>query len=300
MPAAGNGAAPSGLVSAMSSLQAELAALTTLTKSGFSASSWDLSHARAVANARRKLSERAAWLSPPHTEWREFAELRLDSSPAWYLFTPVYSCPGTMEKVPSAAVQHDGGKWICGLKEMAEAPMPCVVYSFGSNWDFRFEEHVHAQVPHCAVHTFDPTSGAPSEGSAAASFVHFHSEYGISGSSEPPTAQRPFAVAALKDIMHTLDHTSLDVLKIDVEGSEWSIIAGTDWRSFVAGQLLLELHPQLGGGPVNVSSMQPYFERLEEAGYLLASLEPVTYSNFGQVEVTFVHESWVPGRGFRF
>lgn len=255
-------------------------------------------NARMAANARRKHQERAAWLSPPHSEWKEFSSLRLDSSPAWYIFSPVYPCPGTMEKVPGAAEQHDGGKWICGLQEMANAPAPCNVYSFGSNNNFMFEDRVHSLVPHCVVHTFDPTSAAPPSEAPTASFLHFHGDYGINGTSGPATVERPFAVASLRDIMRSLNHTFLDVLKIDVEGSEWSVILDTDWSSLQVGQLLIELHPQLGGGPTTAGALEPYFHKLEEAGFFLASIEPVTYTNFGQVEVSFIHEGWIPGKGF--
>jgi hypothetical protein len=40
--------------------------------------------------------------------------------------------------------------------------------------------------------------------------------------------------------------------------------------------------------------MDVIFSRLESAGFRLVSLEPFTYTNFGQVEAVFVHKEWRP------
>jgi len=263
---------------------------------------------RLIANARRKLAERAAWLSPQHSEHAQFRSLPLASSPGWYLFSPVLPCDGTFEKEPGSDIRHDGGKWLCGLQEEAAAAaaaapgmrgggthQSCVIYSFGSNNEFSFEERVHALVPHCEVHTFDPTSSPPPAGSPAAQFVQFHGEAGLAGAAEAASAERSFAVQTLAGLQAALGHRALLVLKIDIEGSEWGVIAKTDWRAVRAAQISFELHPQLGGGPATVGEADTYFERLENSGYYLASIEPVTYTNFGQVEVVFLHRDFVPG-----
>lgn len=260
--------------------------------------------ARLIANARRKLAERAAWLSPEHSEHAQFRSLPLASSPGWYLFSPVLPCDGTFEKEPGSDVRHDGGKWLCGLQEEAAAAAassgsrthpPCAIYSFGSNNEFSFEERVHALVPHCEVHTFDPTSSPPPAGSPAAQFVQFHADAGLAGVAEAASSVRTFAVQTLAGLQAALGHRALLVLKIDIEGSEWGVISNTDWRSVRAAQISVELHPHLGGGPATVGEAVAYFERLEESGYYLSSIEPVTYSNFGQVEVVFLHRDFVPG-----
>jgi hypothetical protein len=263
---------------------------------------------RLIANAHRKLAERAAWLSPQHSEHAQFRSLPLASSPGWYIFSPVLPCDGTFEKEPSSDKRHDGGKWLCGLQEEAAAAAaaapgarggrahpPCAIYSFGSNNEFSFEERVHALVPHCEVHTFDPTSSPPPVDSPAAQFVQFHADAGLAGVAEAASAVRPFAVQTLAGLQAALGHRTLLVLKIDIEGSEWGVIAKTDWRSVRAAQISFELHPQFGGGPTTVGEAVAYFERLEDSGYYLASLEPVTYTNYGQVEVVFIHRDFVPG-----
>jgi hypothetical protein len=53
----------------------------------------------AIANANRKISERAAWLSDSHSEGYAFRALRFNSQ-AWYIFTPYYPCPAAFIKDP--------------------------------------------------------------------------------------------------------------------------------------------------------------------------------------------------------
>lgn len=52
----------------------------------------------------------------------------------------------------------DGGKWLCNPKRLLNKPS-CVIYSFGSNGDTSFEDAIHAMLPSCQVHVFDPTPG---------------------------------------------------------------------------------------------------------------------------------------------
>eukprot|EP00047_Mylnosiga_fluctuans_P004760 m.236470 g.236470 ORF g.236470 m.236470 type:complete len:348 (-) comp12976_c0_seq1:132-1175(-) len=257
----------------------------------------------AVENAQRKNAERDAWLSAGHNEGVHFATLTPRETPMYYMFTPVYPCFGTFEKTPSCTVQHDGGKWLCGLQEMAaafksgERTTPCVVYSFGSNNDFAFENHVHSLVPECEIHTFDPTSRPPPASDPAAKFVKWHGDFGLGGRDEAKSAAG-FPVKSLGTIMTDLQHTSVDIVKIDVEGFEWQLIRDTDWPRLRFGQFLMEFHPNIGGGPPNAGSYLDYFHKIESSGLLLASIEPVTYTNFGQVEVAFLHKDWHP-TGFK-
>ena len=63
----------------------------------------------------------------------------------------------------------DGGKWICGVHSIEQ---PCLVYSIGSDNDFRFEKSIKG-LTGCEVHTFDPTL---SEGEfKGGQFSTFHS-----------------------------------------------------------------------------------------------------------------------------
>jgi len=265
------------------------------------------------ANANRKITERRAWLSSEHSEGHQFGELR--GAQMWYMFTPVLPCFWTFEKEPSCTELHDGGKWLCGLKELHEIrrknhekdfygvnkhhyqDKPCVVYSIGSNNEFSFEEQVRFVAPGCEIHTFDPTVKETGEGKLL--YDHYHDTYGLGGKDSDAGK---FPVRSIESIMKELHHNHIDYLKVDVEGYEWDFLHQVDWKSVRVGQLLIEVHPPVEGGGnkfqlkngMNAHELDIIFHKLEEAGFYLISLEPVTYSNFGQVELVFMHKDWRP------
>jgi len=164
-----------------------------------------------------------------------------------------------------------------------------VVYSFGSNNDFTFEERVHVAAPHCAIHTFDPTSKPPPTNR---SFIAFHSDYGLAAAHVPSSPG--FATKTLPEIAKTLQHASINILKIDIEGWEWGVLSTTNFTALGVEQLLIELHPHSSAGPKNAFELDQLWTFLETQGYFLASMEPVTLSNAAQVEVVFLHAGWMP------
>ena len=107
-------------------------------------------HAVAVQNAKKRISERSTWIS------RVYGSATTESETLWFPFTEYYACPAELSKSPLLAEKLDGGKWICGLEEIAKKPR-CVVYSFGSQGNFDFETTVHRTAPQCEIHTFDCT-----------------------------------------------------------------------------------------------------------------------------------------------
>lgn len=101
---------------------------------------------------------------------------------------------------------------------------------------------------------------------------------------------------SIATIMEELKHTHVDYLKVDVEGYEWEFLSTVDWGTTKVGQILIEFHPQFrrGGVEPTAKDMDAIFTKLEDAGYYIISLEPVTYTNFGQVELVFMHKDWQP------
>jgi Methyltransferase domain len=262
-----------------------------------------------LANSNRKIAERRAWLSDKHSEGSEFAALKSDL--LYYMFSPVLPCFWTFEKQPSSAEVHDGGKWLCGLEEVhkmrsASSGMtrygigesrhyddfPCIVYSMGSNNEFSFERRVRTIAPGCEIHTFDPTVKETGDGVDA--YDVYHGDFGFGGKDDAEGGT--FPVKSIATIMKEMKHTHVDYLKADVEGYEWEFLSTVDWSITKVGQILIEIHPQLGRGGVEPTAkdIDAVFTKLEEAGYRLISLEPVTISNFGQVELVFLHKDWEP------
>ena len=60
-----------------------------------------------------------------------------------------------------------------------------------------------------------------------------------------------------------------------------------------SGKLLVESHPFAKYG-VDAKKLDAVFAKLEMNGFRLISLEPVAYTNFGQVELVFMHKDWRP------
>lgn len=264
--------------------------------------------AKLLQNADAKIAERRAWLSEQASEHKLFGALK--GVELWYMFPPVLPCFWSFEKTPSVAVLHDGGKWICGLQEThALRSLPgrrygvskhyeksCIVYSMGSANKFHFEQRVRSIAPGCEIHTFDPTGAETGDGKAY--YDTYHGDYGFGGA-DSSTKYR-FPVKSLGTIVKELGHSHVDYLKIDVEGFEWEFFDAVDWAELNVGQILIELHPGLRrvvSKDPTAKEMNEIFNKLENAGFYLISLEPVTYTNFGQVEAVFLHKDWRPGGG---
>jgi hypothetical protein len=233
----------------------------------------------------------------------------------WMLFNPTYACAWTFEKEPGCVKKAAGGKWICGLQELhntragADAGLStygvgkpyapeksCVVYSIGSNGDFSFEERVRATAPGCTIITIDPTYDEKL-GRAGAPYDKYIHAYGLAGS-DLPDQGGGFPLRSIASIMRDHGHDHIDVLKFDVEGWEWSVIAQTEWANLAIGQVLTELHPWGPCAPTDGAGVNAHMLQLERAGYFMAQIEPVTASNYGQVEVTFINKDFRPTPGW--
>lgn len=266
-------------------------------------------------NAEKKIAERRAWLSKVHVEGKPFGDLQ--GARMYYMFQPNLPCFWSFEKKPHSAVVHDGGKWLCGLEEVHSLrsstaaaprefgvgkpyPRQCIVYSMGSQNKFDFEKRVREVGPGCEIHTFDPTTRETGDGQRY--YDAYHGDYGFAGEDADAVStsffrfpwSSQFSVKSLATIMKELGHTYVDYLKLDVEGFEWEFLDKVDWRTTHVGQILMELHPGKQSRNPTASQLNEIFNKLENAGFFLISLEPVHFRNFGQVETVFVHRTWRP------
>ena len=180
-----------------------------------------------------------------------------------------------------------------GLPEVQAAQRPdeqrCVVYSFGSRGDDLFERRVLQLAPGCEVHIFDrsaPVRPAPRGGYGPyARTARYHCRY--------LTADN---ASSLSTYMRQLGHDYLDVLKVDIEGTEWDVFPGIDWPRARIGQIQVEIHPARPRS--TVGHVDALFATLEAAGYRVISIEPVGFppSDAGSqpVEAVFLHRAWTP------
>jgi hypothetical protein len=198
-------------------------------------------------------------------------------------------CPEPILQHPSHG--RDGSKMACNLKALKA---PCVIYSFGSEGNFMFENDV-AQFG-CEIHTFDcfykPTPGAVPR------HVNFY-PYCVDGHDHGNYYTIP-------SLMKMLNHTRVDYLKIDVEGAEHESLPKLkdipyDQRP---AQIAVEIHAW--NDKPNSSRSLPKLKRaldllisLHEMGYRLISREdnlPATCCS----EFVFALPDRLPGGGASF
>lgn len=192
------------------------------------------------------------------------------------LFEPVYQCMLKEDRIGNLI---DGGKWMCGA-DLIRAP--CVAYSLGcfgvTDFERNFNIITHNQ---CEVHVFDPAHY--NLGTLRATYHQVRI-----GRDEPYRNEK-----SLQTIMNELGHTHLDVLKMDIEGSEWDTIpALCNQTTFPwIGHLLLEVHWQ-NKDRHSITSMQvvqktwKIFQCLESHGLQLFHREPNVYGSLADVAAT--------------
>jgi len=192
----------------------------------------------------------------------------------------------------------DGGKWVCDPASIeraaAAAGRGCVVYSVGSGARFSFEAAVHAALPGCAIHTFDHTIGDRRRGRATAlpRYIHFH-PWGLAAEDVGGTPLRGLA-SVRRELGHdaATGGVSLELLKVDVEGSEFESLLPWLRTGALDGvrQLLLEVHePQRDD---HYATARRIFAELDAAGWVITHKEPNLLTGGKLVEYAFLKLEW--------
>ena len=159
---------------------------------------------------------------------------------------------------------------VCGARTLFDQRQ-CLIYSFGSNGDSSFEEGM-LQKSSCEVHTFDPFIELDVKESVRnRPGINFH-DYGIAATTS--LSDRSLQMKNINDIMSDLRHKWVDILKLDVEGSEWSILSSIYEQQrpgLKATQLLLELHYPSAASEQLIWGV---FDNLFHDNFRLFSVEP--------------------------
>ncbi|CAN0432126.1 unnamed protein product, partial [Ectocarpus fasciculatus] len=104
-------------------------------------------------------------------------------------------------------------------------PGSCVVYSFGINYQWEFDDFMHSYG--CTVHSFDP--GMTYKDKRAEN--HFFHKVGLGNHTGEHTGPSTlynqgikYSVATVQSLMKKLGHNYVDLIRLDVEGAEWDVL----------------------------------------------------------------------------
>jgi hypothetical protein len=152
----------------------------------------------------------------------------------------------------------DQSKILCGLDSVRQSN--CVVYSIGSNNMWDFERSILKLNPGCEVHSFDCT-GHKSRFKVPEG-IHFH--HVCLGPKNKPAPLNPgperWSVRGetwtLEKMQSTLNHTRIDLLKMDIEGYEWPLL--NSWPE------LFDIRSQDAVLPMQIAVEVHYQSQMEE------------------------------------
>jgi FkbM family methyltransferase len=168
-----------------------------------------------------------------------------------------------------------------------------VVYSAGIGDDISFDLGLIAQFG-VTVHAFDPTPKSiewlrsqalpmnliaheyglgPRDGELTFFRPENPAYMSLSVVERPsPTTAISLPVRELGGIMRELGHSSIDLLKMDIEGAEYGVIEDLVARAIPIRQLLVEFHHRFPG--VGNDKTQSAIDLLERNGYRLFAISP--------------------------
>jgi hypothetical protein len=176
---------------------------------------------------------------------------RIRGSHRGFLFDAVADCPCAAR----VGINDDGGKWVCNPHEL---PRPAIVYSFGAGGDISFDAGMAGQFG-CDVFLFDPSPAVkarfpgPEASWQCGTGRISYTPLGIGPVSDEPGKEWSLVIGgtrcevkSLEAIARSMGHTRVDILKMDIEGGEFAVLAqalaSKSLQSLGVKQLLVEFH----------------------------------------------------------
>lgn len=228
----------------------------------------------------------------------------------WDFFPATYTCPHDIQRVGRLG---DGGKWVCGMSLYESKPAPTtttqqntetVIYSFGVNDESTFEAEMLARIPSAQIYAYDysVTKFGPQLSPSYSSRAHFK-QVGLGAKDDIYKNPQFYSLASL---MAQNNHTYMDILKIDIEGSEYAALDAfmdslESKDTIPIGQVMIELH-LVDDKHVNFETFSKWWERLEGFGmrptWLEINLLAVTLGE-GKTDPRCVEYVWVNAKDER-
>lgn len=191
-------------------------------------------------------------------------------------------------------------KWIgspeCGfLVDLDLLASDSIVYSFGVGENISFDEEL-IQHKFCPVYAFDPTPksklfiekrnlpenlfffdyGLYNHDGYIKFYLPENPKY-VSGAAfnrwgYDEQIQKPIdiPVKRLSTIMQELGHDKIDLLKMDIEGSEYCVLKDILDAEIPIKQILVEFHHRFPG--IGIKATKTIIDRLNRAGYAIAGI----------------------------
>ncbi len=200
-----------------------------------------------------------------------------------------------------------GGFYVCPEHLNSQS----IVYSFGIGKDISFDKKI-IRNHSCQVFGFDPTPKSIDFIKALKPIDNFHfypfgistksgierffmpkDDRGVSGSLELNHAvdEDKFievSMQSLPDIVQLLKHNRIDLLKIDIEGSEYELMQHILQTPVFIGQILVEFHDRMfpGNNPKSIDTIK----LLQKYGYQIYACS-ISFE-----EISLIHKSFYKDR----
>uniref|UniRef100_A0A0B6ZCW6 Methyltransferase domain-containing protein n=1 Tax=Arion vulgaris TaxID=1028688 RepID=A0A0B6ZCW6_9EUPU len=159
----------------------------------------------------------------------------------------------------------DGGWEICDDFDVRPR-LPCIIYSFGINNDFTFDDDA-ALVYGCQVYSFDPSMTNFADKVIRSNFSTF---YKIGLSDKSYIGSNKWKMETFANIKKMMGHqnTIIDVLKIDIESSEWAAVPemASSGQLKNIRQIMMEYHVT-GDSRDYILPRLKAIQAIENAGY---------------------------------
>ncbi|KAI9202077.1 methyltransferase domain-containing protein [Polychytrium aggregatum] len=170
-----------------------------------------------------------------------------------YVRQPVHGVCNHTKTFGGSSVVGSEGSWTICMDLLPPTTFPCVVYSFGINNDFSFDDQIHLKATDhgCEVHSFDPSMGVQSHERTPGHWFH---DAGISAvdsdnwdgglTSANHDNTKGWVVKTVPSWMNTLSHNKINLLKIDTEYAEWGALQNLLDTGYIrqVDQLVVEVH----------------------------------------------------------
>jgi hypothetical protein len=183
----------------------------------------------------------------------------------------------------------DGKKAVCFDPKVAPKAGKCLVYSFGINNEWSFDEEMANYG--CEVFSFDPSMGVNNHDHSPGN-VHFYN-WGL-GDQNENDQNLNWTIRSLSTIYETLsvrhDTKIIDYLKIDIEYSEWIALPNIIKSGMFSKvrQLGVEVHFEITDSLEQIRECAKLLRRIEKLGMIRfdSQINPWYVGNFTKFPLT--------------